>query len=260
MGKKDDPSSHFRWTYLDREIQIASPSQDTVSIRYDGTVKILVNTYHTGTTVDSVKYGTWAKGFNWTTSLEKDRWKHMKQKSDWSWKAAFQPGEAGSFELVVNAFLADGQVLHRKKKFVTGQRLEDNQVDGCWHNLAGNKEHNPLVHENHELPYKLEWTANAGSNIFMSSPVLHNNYVLSSTFDDGEAADCHIFCWNASTGEEVWRHKTRNGVKTQMVIAKGLLIATDMEGITYALEVETVSSYGKKIWNTIACPALCLAW
>ncbi|MCT4589495.1 MAG: PQQ-binding-like beta-propeller repeat protein [Carboxylicivirga sp.] len=246
VDENGETGSEFRWTYLDREIEIASPNKNKVKINENGEVEISVNTYHSGAEIDSVKFAVWGKeGFNWNSSMEFERWQHMTKSSDWNWRSKFTPEEEGKHELVVDAYLKSGEILHNKTIFFAGN--QDNlKVEGEWWNMGGNKEHNAVVEFNHELPYILKWTANIGSNIFMSSPVVYGNYVMTSGFDDGNADNCFIVCFDASSGKEVWRIKTINGVKNQMVIAKGLLIATDMQGLTYAIDIKSGNLNWKK--------------
>jgi len=91
----------------------------------------------------------------------------------------------------------------------------------------------------------LQWVKNTAANIYMSSPLIQNNKVFTSTFDDGNAEQNHIICFDAETGEELWRHQTKNGIKNQMVVANNLIIGTDMQGFTHALDAKT----GKLKWE-----------
>ncbi|MBI9064949.1 MAG: PQQ-binding-like beta-propeller repeat protein [Marinilabiliaceae bacterium] len=246
VDKEGNTDSHFRWTYLNRQIEIASPQKGKAILNSQGEIEISVNTYHSGAEVDSVKYGIWGEsGFNWNSALEANRWKKMIKNSDWNWSASYKTNDQKQYELVVDAYLRSGEILHAKKKFAVHKEDIDEPVEGNWYNLAGNMAHDPLVKKDHKLPYQLIWSANVGSNIFMSSPVVHKNFVMTSSFDDGNAEKCHIVCWDAATGKEQWKYNTLNGVKNQMVIAEGLVIATDMQGMTYAIDIET----GKLHWK-----------
>lgn len=245
VDEKGETDSQFRWTYLEREIEIVSPNNKYAIVNKQGEIEISVNTYHSGAETDSVKFAIWGEdGFNWNSSLEYERWKHLKRETDWNWRSSFKPEKNGKYELIVDAYLKNGGIVHAKQYFNVSKK-ENLNVNTNWENLGGNKEHNAIIEFKHTLPYKLEWTSNVGSNIYMSSPVIYHNYVITSGFDDGNANKCFIVCFDASTGEETWKIKTLNGVKNQMVIAKGKLLATDVQGITYAIEIET----GKKKWK-----------
>lgn len=246
VDSKGNTNSHFRWTYLNREIEIVSPQKEIAVLDKNGEVQISVNAYHTGIEVDSIKYSIWGEeGFNWKSSLETSKWSKMKQNSDWNWSATFSPSNQDYYELVVDAYLQSGEILHVKKKFSVMENTIPNSLNANWFNLAGNKEHHPVVSINHKLPYQLSWTANIGSNIFMSSPVLYQDNVIAAGFDDGNAENCFIVNWDANSGKEKWRYKTKNGIKNQMVIAKGIVIACDVAGITYVININT----GELVWK-----------
>ncbi|AWW32202.1 hypothetical protein DN752_19800 [Echinicola strongylocentroti] len=240
--------SNMRWTYLDRAIQINNPSNGTAVINKEGELSFSVNVYDTGADVDSVIYSVWgAEGFNWSNSLDTGVWAKMGQFSDWNWRADVELDTLGKHTLVVDAYLNSGEVLHRKSTFqaVSSNVVEELSGDLEWPNLGGNESHDAVSDQSLALPFQLAWTKNIGSNIFMSSPVLYDDYVLSSSFDDGNATNCFIVCWSGKTGEEKWRFSTRNGIKNQMVVAKGMVIGTDMEGYTYAVDIAS----GRKVWE-----------
>lgn len=233
-----DVSSHMRWFYLHRNMEIISPMNGWVRLNPDGEGYVSVNIYDSGARVDSVKYGIWdSAGFNWESSLDDSKWHHMHQRSDWNWSASFNPENTESHEIVVEAYLASGEILSAKERFNVDD-FKDETFSGKWSNLGGNKEHHPVADKKHQLPYRLNWVSNIGSNIFMSSPVIHENNLFIASIDNGNAEKCFIVSYDVSTGKENWRYKTVNGVKNQMVIAGDLLVACDMQGITYALDVD----------------------
>ncbi|MBD8489501.1 PQQ-binding-like beta-propeller repeat protein [Echinicola sp. CAU 1574] len=238
--------SRLRWTYLDREIQIVNPNKGFGLANKEGRLAFSVNVYDTGADVDSVRYSLWgSEGFNWTSSLDESKWSVMKQQSDWNWSVDVKLEKPGKYTLVIDAYLSSGEVIHRKSIFDAKFVDVPKQNNLSWFNMGGNPAHQKQVKDSIKAPYQLSWTANIGSNIYMSSPVLYGEYVMTSSFDDGNAENCFIVCWDANTGEERWRYQTLNGVKNQMVIAQGKLIATDMEGYTYAISI----SNGERIWK-----------
>ncbi|WP_430973941.1 PQQ-binding-like beta-propeller repeat protein [Sunxiuqinia rutila] len=245
VDEQGNTSSHFKWTSLNREIKIISPQKEMAVLTTDGQLQLAANIYHTGVAVDSVRYAIYGdEGFNWNSSLDGSRWKPMAQKSDWTWAATLKPEESDSYTLVVNAFLHSGEILNAKHSFSAEQPKKTN-VNGEWFNLAGNPAHSPVVDEEHEMPYQLQWTSNVGSNIFMSSPVLYENMLVTASFDDGDTQNCYLVGMDATTGVERWRYPTQNSVKNQLVVAQGIAIAVDMLGVTYAVDVLT----GKLRWK-----------
>ncbi|TKG95331.1 hypothetical protein EYV94_07755 [Puteibacter caeruleilacunae] len=239
VDDKGNTTSHLRWTYLNKELEITAPQKDIALEDENGNVRIAVNTYHSGSEIDSVKYAVWGKeGYNWKSSLQAETWKKMIQQSDWNWSASFEPFDQKEYTLVIDAFMKSGDVLHIKKKFSVEKSYTLNEKHTTWANLAGNKEHDPVVKGGHEMPYQLRWSANIGTNIFMSSPVLYNDRVITAGFDDGNASGC-IICFDKNTGKKVWQYNTKNGIKNQMIIAKGLVVGTDVIGITYAIDIDS---------------------
>ena len=246
VDKKGNPKSQLIWSHLEREIQIVSPQKNKLTLNADGNIEVSVNVYDSGAVVDSVRYSIWGKeGFNWESSLDATNWRSMTKTSDWNWRGTVSPGEEKEFLLVIDAFLRSGEILHRKEKFNLDGNSGTNGSQAEWFNLAGNKEHHPVVDMHQRTPYTMKWTANVGSNIYMSSPVVKGNNVLSAGFDDSNAENCFIVCWDATSGKEKWRYKTKNGVKNQMVIAEEKVIATDMIGNTYAIDIAS----GKLVWE-----------
>ncbi|TDN95885.1 PQQ-binding-like beta-propeller repeat protein [Sunxiuqinia elliptica] len=245
VDEQGNTSSHFKWTNLNREIKIVSPQKNVAIQNAAGEIQLAVNVYHTGSAVDSVHYALYGdEGLNWNSALDQSKWQKMVQQSDWTWGTTLKPEESESYTLVVNAFLHSGEILNAKHSFSAEQPKKTN-VNGEWFNLAGNPAHHAVVDEEHEMPYQLQWTSNVGSNIFMSSPVLYENMLVTASFDDGDAQNCSLVGMDATTGVERWRYQTQNSVKNQLVVAQGIAIAVDMLGVTYAVDVLT----GKLRWK-----------
>tara|TARA_R110002049_G_scaffold245100_2_gene419048 strand:+ start:22904 stop:25324 length:2421 start_codon:yes stop_codon:yes gene_type:complete len=239
-------ATKLRWSFVEKQIHIVSPQNQEAVLNATGKIDFSLNVYDSGAEVDSVRYSVWGEeGFGWETALEKSRWKSMEKASDWNWRATFDPDGQSKFQVVVDAFLHSGEVLHKKADFSVDSRTKIEVSNGEWANLGGNKEHHAVVKGDLSAPYRMEWTANLGSNIYMSSPVFKDNYLLSAGFDDSNASNCFIVCNDASNGQEKWRFKTKNGIKNQMVIAQNTVIATDMLGYTYALDIPS----GKLKWQ-----------
>ncbi|WP_161599215.1 outer membrane protein assembly factor BamB family protein [Algoriphagus machipongonensis] len=238
--------SQMRWTYLNRELEVVNPSRGIGMVNEQNEISLSVNVYDTGSKVDSIRYKVFGpEGFNWTNSINQDNWEVMRPQSDWNWQAKGKIDTLGPHTLVLDAYLSSGEVIHRRARFSAERQKIANQNSLDWKNLGGNESHQAFLTESLKAPYQLQWTANIGSNIYMSSPLLADQFVISSSFDDGNARECYVVCWDANTGKEIWRNKTRNGVKNQMVIADGQVIATDMEGITYSFSLDQ----GLKLWE-----------
>ncbi|MCL3782024.1 hypothetical protein EMN47_16680 [Prolixibacteraceae bacterium JC049] len=245
VDEKGDTHSKLKWSYINKSIVITSPQKDQVQLNHQGAIDLSINTYDSGAEIDSVKYSIWGDdGFNWKSSRDASKWQTMKQESDFSWHASFTPFKANSYTLIVDAYASNGDVMHAKRTF-SAINIPSTAAPTTWGNMAGNKEHVPTTSYNHPLPYRLNWKANIGSNIYMSSPVLAQQFVMTASFDDGEAHNCFVACWDKKTGKSIWKQQVKNGIKGQMVIAQGNVIATDMVGNTYAFDIKT----GERIWE-----------
>jgi outer membrane protein assembly factor BamB len=86
---------------------------------------------------------------------------------------------------------------------------------------------------------KIEWVKNLGGNIFMTSPLITENLVISATTDDNMALDAAISALDRVSGEIVWSLKTRNSVKNNLHLYNGVVFAADVEGIVYAIDAQS---------------------
>ena len=239
VDKKGDIKSKLRWTYLDKKITLASPVSSIANIN-NSEVTILVNSYDSAAEINSIRVKITRNNERGSVIAKRS----LKKLSDWAWETKFKASSNKKYFLQVEARLKGGKIITTSRSFTT-KSLKDKAVVGENINLAGNPEHQAISKEKHQLPYQLEWMVNAGSNIFMGSPVIINGKLYTASIDDAESEKCFIICYDAKTGEELWRYKTKSSIKNQMVAAQGNIIGTDMFGVTYALNLET----GKESWK-----------
>lgn len=246
VDKDGNSTSRLKWTYVDNSIQIISPHNNNVVKDVSNHINLSANVYASNADIDSVTYKIYdEKGLNWSSARDGNS-KHMVRNTDWNWSVQYSPDKnSNNFTIAVKAYLNNGDVLYRKEKFRISNSPNHGQGETSWFNLGGNPEHDAVSSFQHSPSYELSWVKNLKGNIYMSSPVLYKNYVYAASFDDNNAVNNYIVCYNAFIGEEVWRYKTTNGIKNQMVIAQGIIIATDVQGFTYALYAET----GKIAWK-----------
>ncbi|PKO95840.1 MAG: hypothetical protein CVU12_08415 [Bacteroidetes bacterium HGW-Bacteroidetes-7] len=86
---------------------------------------------------------------------------------------------------------------------------------------------------------KIGWVKNLGGNIFMTSPLITENLVISATTDDNMALDAAICALDRATGEVAWKFNTHNSVKNNLHIYNGVVFAADVEGFVYALDAQS---------------------
>jgi hypothetical protein len=86
---------------------------------------------------------------------------------------------------------------------------------------------------------KIEWVKNLGGNIFMTSPLITENLVISATTDDNMALDAAICALDRVTGEVAWKFNTHNSVKNNLHLYNGVVFAADVEGFVYAIDAQS---------------------
>jgi len=218
VDENGDSQSKLRWTFVDKTIKIVSPLKNKIYKNEAGEIRLLVNVYDTENEVDSVKFAVYgAEGFNWKSSLPEGVWKDMRPVSDWAWAAAYTLEEDSEHEVVVYAYLHNGEILQDKAVFHT----EDKQSTDQRFNLA--------------------WAQNAGGNVFMGSPLVDRGHIVTSVFDDGDGEEAYIICLDEKSGSVRWKYPTKNSIKNQMVLVDGKVVGTDVQGYTYAIDLETGS-------------------
>lgn len=197
-------ASRSRYTNIPGVLTAVYPAlHDTVSIREarEG-VRVRVNVYRTISPAEKVRVKM--KGSN--KSIE------LKPETDWAWSGVLASDDKpGLKEFEIEAQFKNGTRLVGHQRFVVSER----SAATC------------------------NWVQNAGSNIFMSKPVLGDGRVYVSTIDDDNLENCFVVAYDAGSGREVWRYKTKNSVKNTMVYAEGLLLACDAQMEVYALDGKT---------------------
>ncbi|MCW3467890.1 outer membrane protein assembly factor BamB family protein [Chitinophaga nivalis] len=232
-----------RYTYVDNQLVQVSPAAGGVAFN-NNQVLVSVNAYQTASPVKSVRFTLFDQQGKQVQQLQ------LQPRTDWNWAATIPVPAAGMqnvYTSTVEATLGTGKILFRRDTFrlaktplpaVTGQVwpevLQDALRQGTVANATATA---PSL--------QLAWSANIGGNIWKSSPVCAEGKVFVATIDDEENTHCGIMALDAATGKRLWQVPTHNSVKHSMSYHNGVLLATDAEGITYALEAAT----GKIKWQ-----------
>ena len=90
------------------------------------------------------------------------------------------------------------------------------------------------------------WTTQLKGRVLFCDTLVSGNYVYTATVDDSYPINCEVACLSTDNGGIVWRYKTENTVKNNVVIENGILVAQDSAGNVYALNAEN----GSEIWKT----------
>lgn len=232
ISGKGEISSQLVYPYLDKVLTVSQASLDGQKL------SLSVNGYNTNSVIKSITAEVSAGG----KSLSKVS---LNAKTDWNWGATIdlkKPRQ--SVDLKLTATYADGKQSELSKEVVSkgtsAVKLAEN-----WCNLLGNANHNGVVEGNVKTPLQLAWSANVGSNIYMSSPIIYDGNVVVATVDESLGGKCVVVALDAISGAERWRYRTRNSVKNTIVAGDGKIFAQDAEGYLYAIDANN----GDLVWE-----------
>lgn len=89
-----------------------------------------------------------------------------------------------------------------------------------------------------------KWSVSLGGNILYSAPAWKDGIVYAGTSDDGWPKDCGVTAVHGETGRVLWKYNTRNSVKSDIRTAGDTIIAQDIQGNVYCLDLQ-----GREIWT-----------
>lgn len=238
VNGKGDVTSQLRYTYLDKNICIASPA-GTMST---GTIPVAVNVYSSVSPVKEVTYTCLADG----KPVAKN--KKLKQTTDWSWNGDFlADSKYQGKEMIVRvkARFNNGETAETESRFIYRPGEVTPTFTADWDNLLGNAAHAASVSAPLDAPLRLAWTANVGANVYMTSPLIHNGKIYVASVDEDLRGNAHIYALDGSNGTLLWSYPVRNSIKNTIAIGHDIVFAQDAQGYLYAVDAET----GKLRWE-----------
>lgn len=238
VDPKGDFTSELRYTYLDKNICIASPA----GVISSATVPVAVNVYSSVSPVKEVEYTCLADG----KPIVKN--KKLSPSTDWSWNG----------EMPLNAKYQGKEItLQVKARFNNGETAEAENTFTCrpepvtpvfaadWNNLLGNAAHTASITVPLKSPLRLAWTNNVGANLYMTSPLIHNSKIYVASVDEDLTGKGHVYALDGKNGTVLWSYPVRNSIKNTIAIDSNLVFAQDAQGYLYAIDTET----GKLCWE-----------
>lgn len=242
VDKKGDFVSELRYTYLDKNIQIASPVEGQVPVLASGAVPLAVNVYSSVTPVKEVTYTCLVDGKAIFSN------KKLQQATDWCWNTevpltAKQEGKTVTLKL--KARFNNGEVAETESAFTYHATPAEVKLAGNWENLLGNPQHAATAQPALNQPLQLAWIKNVGANIYMTSPLVHNGKVYIASVDENLQGEGHVYALDGKTGELVWKYPVRNSIKNTIVVDNGRVLAQDVQGWLYAIDAAS----GKLSWE-----------
>lgn len=238
VNGKGDFTSELRYTYLDKNICVASP----VGVMSSATVPVAVNVYSSVSPVKEVTYTCLADG----KSVAKN--KKLKQTTDWSWNGDFlADSKYQGKEMIVRvkARFNNGETAETESRFTYRAGEVTPTFTADWDNLLGNAAHAASVSSSLDAPLQLAWTTNVGANVYMTSPLVHNGKIYVASVDEDLQGMAHIYALDGSNGTLLWSYPVRNSIKNTIAIGHDIVFAQDAQGYLYAVDAET----GKLRWE-----------
>lgn len=238
VNGKGDFTSELRYTYLDKNICVASP----VGVMSSATVPVAVNVYSSVSPVKEVTYTCFADG----KSVAKN--KKLKQTTDWSWNGDFlADSKYQGKEMIVRvkARFNNGETAETESRFTYRAGEVTPTFTADWDNLLGNAAHAASVSSSLDAPLQLAWTTNVGANVYMTSPLVHNGKIYVASVDEDLQGMAHIYALDGSNGTLLWSYPVRNSIKNTIAIGHDIVFAQDAQGYLYAVDAET----GKLRWE-----------
>lgn len=232
-----------RYTYVSNQVTQVSPT--ATGVVFDGNKMLIsVNTYHTSANVRQVLFSLFSKKGQLVKQLT------LQPRTDWNWAATTEIPATwlnNVYTSTVEATTSTGNILFRRDTF----SLEKSKVPAftgqAWPEVLQNAQRTAVVSGVTTDPKGLHlvWSANTGGNVWKSSPICAEGKVFVGNIDDEGNQHCGITAMDARTGKIVWRFPTKNSIKHSISYSDHLLVATDAEGITYAVDAAT----GKLRWQ-----------
>ena len=219
-----------RYNFLNNHIGVLSPNGVQCALDDNGNVIVSVNTYTTRSETQNVEFKI----------NDQKEWISLNGNTDWNWAgkynaSALNRGESQRISFRVT--LENGDSFSTTRYFVLPDVAPFYEMPSRESNITDDGKH--------ANKYILEWSNNAGANIWMSSPVYSDGLVYVATNDVFTLQNNYVVAYDAKTGNLRWKHKTGNPVKNNLSIHKGHILFTDQEGKTYALNADN----GTLVWE-----------
>lgn len=244
----DNISTELRYAFVEPQVAIVSPmKQQKAVISPEGQLSISVNAYNSQAKTKQVSYILSIAGNN--QEIAKGT---LLPLTDWNWATniTLPAGNKGKeLKLTVTSCFNDGKKAGDSNLFIYEEGIRPSVTPGeNWNTLLQNAAHTGGINQSDiHLPLQLAWTANAGSNIFMTSPLIAEGKVFVATTDDNVSLNTYVCAFDLNSGKTVWKYRTDNSIKNTIAYEDGIVIAQDAACHLYALDAKT----GKLLWKQL---------
>lgn len=248
VDANDNISTELRYAFVEPQVTIVSPlKQQKAVISPEGQLSISVNTYNSQAKTKQVSYLLSIAGNN--QEIAKGT---LLPLTDWNWATniTLPAGNKGKeLKLTVTSCFNDGRKAVDSNLFIYEEGIRPTVTPGKnWNTLLQNAAHTGGINQSTlHLPLQLAWTANAGSNIFMASPLIAEGKVFVATTDDNVSLNTYVCAFDLNSGKTVWKYRTENSIKNTIAYEDGIVVAQDAACHLYALDAKT----GKLLWKQL---------
>ena len=244
----DNISTELRYAFVEPQVTIVSPmKQQKAVISPEGQLSISVNVYNSQAKTKQVSYTLSIAGNN--QEIAKGT---LLPLTDWNWATniTLPAGNKGKeLKLTVTSCFNDGRKAVDSNLFIYEEGIRPSVTPGeNWNTLLQNAAHTGGINQSTiHLPLQLAWTANAGSNIFMASPLIAEGKAFVATTDDNVSLNTYVCAFDLNSGKTIWKYRTENSIKNTIVYEDGIVVAQDAACYLYALDAKT----GKLLWKQL---------
>lgn len=248
IDANDHLTTQLRYTFIEPQIAIVSPMKNQATPIHPETgnqFPVSVNTYNSQAKTSSVSYVLSNPEDN--REIAKG---NLSPLTDWNWSGNIQipANENGKkLNLTVTSSFNDGKEATATSQFLYQKDFKSTAIAGKdWNTLLQNASHSGGINDSQiKLPLQLQWTANTGSNIFMTSPLIARQKVFIATTDDNTSLNTYICAFDFHSGKQLWKFRTENSVKNTIACENGIVVAQDASCNLYALDAAS----GKPLWQ-----------
>lgn len=259
VNANNEIETQLRYTFIEPKVTIVSPmnhQKATMHTAPDGQLPVSVNTYHSQAKTLQVSYSVSYPEDNQVIAKGE-----LSPLTDWNWTGNIQlPTSANgkNLKLTVTTLFNDGKKATDSSLFFYQKEFKPTLMAGeNWNTLLQNAAHTGGINTSEiKLPLQLQWVANAGSNIFMTSPLIAEQKVFVATTDDNVSLNTYICAFDFNTGKPLWKYRTENSVKNTIAYEGGIVVAQDVSCNLYALNAKSGELLWKQVINLNSYPYL----
>lgn len=238
VNAKAEVSIETVFTNIPSKASLVYPT-DTAEVENER-IRIYANAYSSESKIEKVKAGLSADGVTF-------RWSELNQLSSWTWSGFLLTASDTTKKCFIRvvATTSRGEVLTDEQAvYIKPLTPDSTRIEAQWCSLGGNVEHHKPLASSFKGALSHSRTVSALGSILFSSPLIVDSIAVTASNDDLEGKSM-LAAFNLKTGKSFWFYFTKGAIKNSIAFDKGTVLAVDVLGNAYALNVLT----GKPIWT-----------